>query len=159
MADIDQVVKGGVTWLEISIGRTPKGMNIWVRSESMIEEFMKNLGDGHKDRLVDYRGWVPFESDKNLSLWRLNKDVISTTYALNNIGESFPLSGNGKVNLSFLRFVGISEPAGIKFLVPDPFSESYIRKLGPSIIQECKKFVAEYILPININLRISSHEV
>ena len=154
-----EVVKSGVCWVELSLRRNHKGLTVWVKTVPEVEEFIRNSSHGNKDAMEMYgRGWVA----NDLQVYRLDKPMgaVSGNYNLTKVSE--PMEGaplGGGVNLSFLRFVGISNPLGVEFLIPEPFSQPYVTRISHQIVLECKHFVKDYIVPMEINLRISSQSV
>lgn len=156
---MEQIVKGGICWVELSIGRTSKGLEVWVKAVPEIEQFCKAQSDSKKDGVEVYaRGWI---SDKPLEAYRFKANLAEQGYSLIYVGGSLDVqtSEDGRVNLSFLRLVGISEPEGVKFTVAGPFSREYLDRIGQGIIQQLRTFVRDYIVPVQVNLRISSTEI
>lgn len=152
-----QIMKSGVCWFEMTIGRNKKGIELFVRATPELESFMASMGSGDTDDITAYgRDWCSDIS--KLRVYRITKDVALGTFSLARVCE--PLDGANqrdlRVNLSFLRFVGIGEPAGITFTVIGPFSKAYITKLSASISAEVKELIRQYIVPVQVNLRISS---
>ena len=161
---LDSVVKGGICWFELSIERGKGGLELFVRADPRIEEFMTSLSGGKKDGIDLYgKSWFPV-GGKEIQVYRLetelpNLEETPRNYVLSHPAEDLEFPRNDQVNLSFLRFVGIGSPEGIRFGITGPFSKEYVRKLSSTILTEVRNLVKEFIVPIHINLRISSQEV
>lgn len=153
------IVKGGVSWFELSMNRGKKGLELYVKTDPRVEDFMKSLGNGGKDGLEAYgRDWFPLEKDM-LHVYKIERSVDSKTYTLSLPAEPLRSLRDGKINLSFLRIVGIGDPQGIKFGVTVPISRSAAIDFSKIIITEVRNVIRDYIVPFNINLRISSQEI
>lgn len=159
-AEVGAVVKGGVCWFEMSISRGARGMEVFVRAAPQIEQFMKDLGKGEKENVAMYgRDWVSLDAT-DLMVYAVTKTFTTpNTYTIGRASEGFENVKDGKINLTFLRLVGIGEPAGVRFLITDPVSKQYMKRIAGSVIQEVKNFVRDFIVPVQINLRISSQEI
>lgn len=159
----DSIVKGSVTWFEMEIDRTRKGQNglvFFVRTEPRIEELMRTLGRG-TDTIEAYgKTWFPVDQGQSIDVYRLERDNVSSPqYTINAPSEGLISTKDGRLNLSFLRFVGTSSPNGIKFGVEGIYTRDYVKeKLRPLILTQVRNFVQDYLVPFHINLRISSQE-
>ena len=156
----DSVVKGGVCWFEMSINRTPGGTEFYFKSVPELEKYVASFGDGSYDLLDAYgREWLPIGNDE-LKVYRIKKDVPGGSgYTFNKVAEPLGVvSREGIINLSFLRLVGIGSPTGVRFSVPGPSSKSGLKQMSEDTIDYVKKFIQDYIIPVHLNLRISSLE-
>src|SRR5688572_17884672 len=153
-----QVVKGGVCWFEIGGERTRGGLKIYVKADPRVEDFVKTLGNGRKDSIEVYgRSWIPVAPSKVIEVYQMEKNLMSDSYTLSAPAETFKAPSCGRVNLSFLRIVGVSD--GLQFGMMGPYSKPYIRESFSDITREVRSLVRDYIAPIHINFRISSQEV
>lgn len=163
MADIiepQKVMKGGVCWFDLAIDRGPKGLEVYVKTDPRIEDFIKSLGSGKKDSVEVYgRSWFSLTSGVELEIHRLDQQLQVSTYSLDAVAESFKTSRDNRVNLSFLRIVGIGDPQGIRFGIAGPFSKSYVRELMGDVVTETRSLIRDYIVPVHLNLRITSTEI
>jgi hypothetical protein len=165
MADLleqhQEVIKGGKCCFELSIERGPKGLILFVRAMPEVENFIKSLCDGGVDPVEMYsREWFSVDVAKPVYIHRLERDIptASSSYTIAHPGE--PLrSKEGKYNISFLRIVGIGSPEGVTFGVAGPFSKEFIRIFMEGACKEVRTLISEYIVPVHINLRISSQEI
>lgn len=162
MADIEEVNKGGESWLQMSIDRTSAGLLVWVKADPRVEEFMSTLS-AYKtapatEKLSDYgTNWRAVPGAEPITLYKLYKPVRSTEYTLDNpCGNAF--DDSDRVNLSFLRFIGIGA-AGTSFIIDGPFNEEDLRKAYRNVLRMAARFFKEYIVPVHVNLRISSQEL
>jgi len=164
-----------VIWLELDIQRGPIqgalknsiGLIIHATADPQIEQFMK-LHSGGETVGVEMFGtsWLPV-NDQPLQVYKTPRNFLTTSprYSVNAVGrEMLPAGtrdgidplGEGPVNLSFLRLVGISSSAGVKFGLAGAFSKAYGKALHTSIAAEMDNLVNGYISPIRLNLRIVS---
>jgi hypothetical protein len=118
-----------------------------------------NPDEPQVDDLVGTYGkrWLPI-GDEKLEVYRVHSDLDNQYYTLSAVGQGL-LARNSEVNLSFLRFKGISGGQGIKFMLLGPMGRSDARNMGGRVLSTAKQFFTEYIAPINLNLRITSTEV
>lgn len=155
----ESVIKGGVCWLDFAVTRGPKGLEIYIKMDPRLAAFIKSLGSGAKGNTEEYgRSWHSLTPGKSLEVYGMEQHVSSPTYTLDAVAEGFK-SRDGLVNLSFLRIVGVDEPQGMRFGVSGPFSKSYIREAMGDAIRETRNLIRDYVVPVQINLRISSQEV
>lgn len=103
------------------------------------------------------RLWFPFDAEEKIKVYKLNYELENQFYTLNRVGR--PLNPSGEVNLSFLRFKGISGPHGVKFVVTGPIGRNDARNLSTKTLAYAKQFFTDYIAPFNINMRVSSTEI
>lgn len=158
------VTKGDICWFTMSITRGKEGLVVYVKVDPRIESFMASLGAGQKELAETYGAeWYPI-GEKPLEVYSLFRDIKqSGNYTISVPGSSFTFrdkkTGDEKINLAFLRLVGIGSPEGVTFGMAGPFSRDYIRDIQTSVPKQVKSLIQEYVLPVNINLRISSQEV
>lgn len=155
------VMKGGECWLEISMERKLKGLEIWVRVDPRVEEFVKTLGEGDEgtEVLETYgKSWVSGDPNKPIKVTRLNREINNANYNLDSVGTSLVQSRSGP-NISFLRFVGVGTPEGVKFIITGPVSRDYIRSIRENVLVAARQLFRDYIAPVHINLRITSTEL
>ena len=161
---LDSVIKSGICWFELSIERGKGGLELFVRADPRIEEFMVSLSAGKNDIIDIYgKSWFPI-GERDIKVYRVETELSSLDdapkrYLICRPAENLEFPRNDQVNLSFLRFVGIGSPEGVRFGIAGPFSKEYVRKLSSTILTEVRNLVKEFIVPININLRISSQEI
>jgi hypothetical protein len=58
------------------------------------------------------------------------------------------------VNLSFLTIVGLTK--GVTLGIPGAYSTEYVLKFRSMLPQAVKKFLADYLVPVTINLQVIS---
>jgi hypothetical protein len=154
----DQVVKGGVCWFNVAMNRTYLGTEVYIKTVPEVEAFIKSFGNGEYDNIDAYgRSWLPV-GNSVLNVYRLNKDITGI-FTINRVSEDFGDSPkDGRTNLSFLRLVGIGSPEGVRFIIVGPASKKYLRLLASEMTEAVKKLITDYVVPVHINLRISSLE-
>lgn len=157
---IGAVNKGGECWLDLSIDRRSKGIELWVRADPRVEEFIKSLAEGEttEDPIESFgKGWIAV--DKPLTVYRMNREIDTTSYALNHVcGTMTTVRGAGP-NIAFLRIVGVGSPEGIRFAVNGPISRDYIRSIKENILTATRQLFKDYVVPVHINLRVTSTEL
>ena len=154
-----RVVKGGICWFDLAIDRGPKGLEVYVKTDPRVEDFVKSLGNGKNESVEIYgRSWYSL-TGKDLEIHQIERSLESRSYTLEAPAETFRSARDGRVNLSFLRIAGIGEPQGVRFGVAGPFSKSHVRELMSDVITETRSLIRDYIVPVHINLRISSQEI
>lgn len=164
METVDQVVKGGIVWFELALTRRRAGLEVHVKTSPEVEQFMKGLGDGVRDGAEIYaRKWQSV--DVPLEVYRLEESFPKNpNYFIDKPCELFSVfvregrERDERINLSFFRLVGIGETAGVRFVVPGAYSAQYVDELSKKIITESRNLIRDFIVPVNINLRISSLE-
>lgn len=162
--ETETLVKGGTCWFTMSINRGKDGLVVYVKTDPRIEALFAGMSGGSKEPVEAYGAqWYPI-GEKKLEIHALLSDLQpSSTYVTSSPGEALtiPLKGSGteRVNISFLRLVGIGSPEGVTFGIVGPFSREYIRDVQAKILKQVRNLIQDYVLPININLRISSQEV
>lgn len=155
--NVQEVVKNGDVWLEQTISRTASGLLVWIKTTPEVEAFMKAQSDGNLDELSAHtKNWKPV-GENPMQLYRLKTDLGSDEYRLSQVGGH--LNATIPANLSFLRFVGISSPDGVKFLINGLYDRNTTKLAAKIILASSKLLFQEYIADVNISLRISSQEV
>lgn len=156
MTDLE-VVKSGTTWLELSIGRNARGLTVHAKCVPELETFVKSLGSGQAMPASAYgRDWLPIDPYTSLQVYDLAKPTGN--FRLTKVSEPF-MSREGVLNLAFLRLVGLSSPEGVKFVIPGPAPKSFVTDLSADLLKNCRDFIREFLVPVHINLRISSQPV
>lgn len=161
MENIEKIVDGKSDWLRLSITRRLTGVEVWIKTDPRVEDFMKSLGStpGESDLLSVFgKNW--YNPVIPLRLYRNDKDIFSgiTEYSLS--APCLPLvdGRRGAINLTFLQLVGSSSPEGIRMIIEGPMGKDYARLLKSKILDGATSLLKQYITPINISLRIISNE-
>lgn len=157
-----EVVKSGICWFELGVGRGSKGLEISLKAVPQLEEFFQGLSGGKKDPIELYgRNWSSGDN-RDLEIYGLQRDLQleNANYFVNRPTEPLEEDGRGsRLNLSFLRLVGISDPQGVKFVISGPYSKEYTRVLTARIGAETRNLIRDFVVPVYINLRISSQDI
>ena len=153
----DAVTKGGVCRILVTLHRTHLGVTVNVKTHPDVEEFMRALGNGESNLVGAYgRYWKPLE--RPLYVYSMNEHLASSDlYDLNSIG--LPLEMNAKINLSFLRLVGVSEGAGVSFSLRGVYSRDGLQSLLHAITTTGKQFYIDYIKPVHLTVMVSTQEL
>lgn len=156
---IGSVMKGGECWLELTVGRNSKGIEIWVRTIPKVEEFIKMLaGDDEETDLLSLytKGW--FQIDKEIRVTKLVKNIDTALYSVDTLGGTLTALRGG-ANISFLRFVGVGTSDGVRFGIGGPVSRDHIKSMVANTLAASRQLFRDYIAPVHINLRITSTEL
>ena len=164
---VAEVIKRGETPIRIDLRRSPKGLTISMKVHPLVEEFMKNSGDGTlSDVRKVGRYWLPIGKDPQpLQAYGVSPNMSGHTfsdglsYRLTNVGQPLLDVNNGAVNLSILRLAGISDPAGVTFGVPGPVTVSQLRALAQNITRCARHFYVEYMQPIEMSCFVNIQEI
>ena len=181
--------KGGETSLQISLGRSPRhpeGIVVAIKTLPHIEAYMRALstvevanpdGSGVEEpqmssALSGGRAWMPLSREGDLRVYVLQQPFhgLRDGIRMDQVGrplvsygsrdEAEVLGGNSKtVNLSFLRLVGISEGAGVSFVLRGVYSNDQIRGLKDDLLEAIKKFYVQYLKPISLTVQVSTQEI
>ena len=130
-----------------------------------------------RDALTEGRSWLPIDKDVPLRLYVLSR-LVSPVNGLRLDKGSQPLvsqgggdlvesrdtpvgykSGNSRyANLSFLRLVGISEGAGVSFVVRGVFSDQQVKEIHSILLDGVRRFWTAYLKPMNMCIQVSTQE-
>lgn len=166
MAEVNELSKGGECWLQMTLERRSRGIEVWVKADPRLEEFIASLGisglgEEKPDKPTEMSKlttkWVSSDPDKKLYFYSIYKELRSEEYRLDIPGETLGVIG-GWTNLSFLRFVGIGTE-GVRFIVLGAYDRRYVKSICTEIIRSCRELIKDYIAPVHVNLRISSTEI
>lgn len=155
MADLNE------NWIDMEATRTSTGTKIWVRVDPSIEAFVQTLngGDATPEPLTDYGGWQAMEGE-TLMLHKFIVPLQSKEYTIGSVGTTLlPSKVDGPMNLSFLRFVGISKPAGVTFFIPGPCTPDFMKRIYVAVAKGIRQLVYDYISQITVVMKISSKEL
>ncbi len=182
-----EVVKGGETCISLGLERSTKGLRVSVKAHPRVEEFFKTMSGGEvKDSQLTDRYWRLSDDHQPLMCYLLPPlpfdgftqgegdyviDKVGSPLVVNNYpggdGGAHPIApgggrydiGNNKVNISFLRMVGISEPQGITFYVGGVYSKDAVIKLLEQIGAGLRRFYIDFIRPMNVSVQISTQSL
>ena len=156
-----RVNKNDICWLEIAIAGKLKGLEFHVKADHRIEEFIKSISQDSMP-LTEYGGWIakPASCPIPQEVYSVNDNPNGDLYRFDAVGGSFLKTPRDlRVNLSFLKLVGISNPNGVEFITTTPISNGTVKTIAADILQATEKFVKDYILPVGFNLRLTSTEL
>lgn len=152
-----------IDWIRINLNRRKNDCGIEMNIEAVpkVEEFMANLGSGQSDPIEAYgRSWASFDPEHQIRVYRMFEppDGRHVRYELDQPSSAFRNPTNGKINVSFLRMVGISDPDGVKFRVTTPISNGELEDLAKTLTFASRQFILDYMTPANVSLRIVGGE-
>ena len=168
------------SWIDLTIKRGPirgdnknrVGLILQVRARPDVEEYLRGLADGRRV-LVEAMGdaWVNCTPNTGaLEAYDLELNANSRLYTLSAVGAGLIIDENingqlrnriaqnndERINLSFLRLVGIGNPDGISVGLLGAYSHDYVMKVKNILPQAVKQFLQDYLVPITVNLQIVS---
>lgn len=166
MNNPEVVTKSGEEWLRLSMVPDKRGMRIDVRAHPLVEEFMQSLGGGKKIELTEMPRhlWTGVDDINSLGVYRMdtalrNDGISMRTFRIDTPGYGI-IDEDDIVNLSFLRFVGVSAPEGISFIsTRDVYPVSYRRQLRTKIGNAFRDFCRDYIKQVKITLIMTGQEI
>jgi hypothetical protein len=143
----------------------PLGANVPFQAQANVPDLEDYAGPGvasnepYVHDLVSRYGnkWIPV-GDEKISVYYIGEQLDTNHVTFNAVGQGL-IARNGEMNLSFLRFKGISSPEGVKFVIVGPMGMSDARSMNGRVGAAAKQFFAEYLAPMSINLRVSSTEI
>ena len=168
--EISTVTKSGTIVTQVTISRSPKGVSLTVTAQPAVEEFARALGDGDSQDVRVYgRYWhqignMPLRiynhDSKLVKLEMLSVEDQGSKIAFRYDQPGHPLyDGNGCLNLSFLRLVGISEGAGVTFGVSGVYTLENLRRIRDHISVAGRKFYVHYMRPVDLSVTISTQDL
>lgn len=157
-----EIIKRGERVGELSMSRGVNGLTIIAKVHPSIEELLRSWGSGERQAVAAYgRHW---QADEPLTVHSLTQDVPSQmrsgndVYTLKEPGQPM-VNEQGVLNLSFLRLVGISAGSGIKFSIRGVHSKDSADNIRGAVGKAIRQFYMDYLLPIDLNVVISSEDV
>ncbi len=174
-----KLMKRGENVIWTTLRRAPSlidsgiGLTVTVKVHPAIEDFVRSLGTGEELAVRTYgRHWIPLLGDKPFLVHDLAAEFdpgvclldSKHSYTLNKIGwpiseqTAMPHGTADILNLSFIRLVGASEGAGVRFGIRGVFTLEATEKLARQIEQASKAFYIAYMKPIDITVVTSIQE-
>ena len=170
-SEMSKIIKRGETVTQVILHRSMKGVSLQVKAHPAIEEFARALGDGEAQDIKIYgRHWHAI-GDKPLRIYNNDLKVFKceslTTDDPGNAKIGFrydqpgqPLiDGNGFLNISFLRLVGVSEGGGVTFGISGVYTLDSLKRIRDSISSACRKFYVHYMRPVDLSVTISTQDL
>jgi hypothetical protein len=124
-------------------------LEIWIKSQ-IIEDFFKSLHGGKRKGYLESELWGNGYPNDGVNM------VYLEHVELDRWGEN-RLSIDGKLQMSFLRAVGLSE--GVVFKVPGMFSKEIIDYYTKNFPEAVRALYINFIKPVNIFVEITTREV
>jgi hypothetical protein len=165
--DSVSVIKRGETCIETVFHRSFEGLVVDVKVHPGVEAFFRHQAHGETTPvIVSGRHWAtasdkPFLAYAYQPLELLRSDD-GHYITLEKLGQSLIINkerDESYVNLSFLRLVGASEGAGVRFTIAGVYSDKFLRQQRDWIGAAQKKFYIEYLRPIDLRVTISTAEM
>lgn len=138
-----------------AISRDQQGICIAIRS-AKLEEFFLSNAKGSSAKTLPSAGWDKF---KYHALSSPDSDALSFSTpeadAEFNLRNDYLVSGN-KVNLSFIRAVGLKD--GIELKIPGVYSREVMGKLSKALKTAIQRIYVNFIKPYHFSCDLESHE-
>jgi len=137
-------------------GKGCKGTEITIKADPVIEDFVRDLGDGTVRPLQAGYAWYPINPIPAEIYTFGNGELPAPdfdTYQMDAVNKGLVLEGDA-VNLSFLRFKGIGSPLGVTFGIKAVYSPSLMESLKTRIGKACRQLCRDYIVPVTMRLVI-----
>ena len=166
--DSAAVIKRGETCIETVFHRSFEGLVVDVKVHPGVEAFMRHHGHGETAPVVvNGRHWSIAPREQPLMAYayqpmELLRSDDGSYITLDKLGQPLVDTKDGRetyVNLSFLRLVGASEGAGVRFTIAGVYSDKFLRNQRDLIGNAQKKFYIEYLRPIDLRVTISTAEM
>ena len=142
-------------WFRMTIQRALNGTIFHIKADEKVEQFFKSLGNGKVDPLEMYgKSWAPVGNDP-INVYHLDPEEHDDMRAKYDISKvTGDLDVDGLINLSFMRFQGLSK--GVSFMICLPMSFQKLRKINGDIREAVRAILQEYILPVEITFETIS---
>lgn len=144
------------TDIRILFSRNKEGIVITVKTNDMVENFMRSLGAGDPQDVTAYGAkWGAL--DRPLLIYPGDMNTIATLsegarYRLDMPGSRLDLAqdfGAAVYNLSFFRLVGISQPGGVRFLLKNTvMGKDGLLDMRDKLVSYSKQLYTDFIRPI-----------
>lgn len=151
------------------------GLRLRVQANSEVEDFMRSLSN---KRVISADAIAPdwvsqdLTASKALDTYIIERNLSGKDYTMEAIGQqlligggkqvrladgSIGLSGD-KINISFLKLVGISNEGGVEFGVSGIFSAEYVNKVRTAINPAIAQFLKDYLVPVSYTFSVFSRD-
>lgn len=153
-----EFTKGGEDWGRVDLWRRSKGVEVWAKLTPKIEELVQASSEGqgsYQNSLESYgRSWIGLDPTPTIKVHSLERPLDGPGYYLSGVCGVLKDS-KGRINLSFLTFVGVGTPTGVRFMVLGPIGEEAFRDYGLRVRKEIQAFLREYLVPAHIGINIT----
>lgn len=169
---VGEVIKHGESCIRIVLHRTALGLSLQVKVHPIVEDFIRDLGNGEKmDIGIVGRHWVNLkDASKPLMAYVIPGMAIPSLGGIRvtlgeGLGQPLVMLDDGKpilkgqeradaINISFLRLVGASEGIGVTFGVKGVYGKETLEKLRDNLVRAARLFYIEYLQPMDLGLNI-----
>jgi hypothetical protein len=177
------LTKGGYEILQMSLGRSAKGLILSVKAHASIEEFFHTISQGKTQPMsLHGRWWRPVREGLSLpEVYVFSAPLNSKRYSLNAVGQDLITRGDGAgrpissedsedegyggppgssiANISFLRMKGISEGDGVSLSIPTVQTVEGLRTASKLLREGVKAFYLDFLKPIDVVISMTAQEV
>jgi hypothetical protein len=166
---VSEVIKSDENLIRFELLRTPKGLRLTTKVVPRIEEFFKVFTENVTKPLGLYtRKWATPGTDVPASVYTspnfnqlMHTGSGSQPYTLDALGKPLvitDLPGGKAINLSFLRFVGISDPNGVSVTLDQMISTPELLNMKSSLREAAKQFYIDFMRPVGVTITVMSQE-
>lgn len=164
------LIKSGEMVLQLSLKRGTKGVVITAKIHSVIEDFFRTSGlGGFIPANYSGRYWTSVGEGRLPGLWDVSPNLNGPhsfeggVYRLDCPGTALIVDGSNPrtgapaevINLSFLRFEGISE-AGIEFVCKTVMTPEALKSLGNQLRAAVKRFYQDFLKPLEVIITMTT---
>lgn len=134
------------------------GLTIFLKAAPAVEELFRSNSNGEEHPVEMFgREWIELPNEAPLRVYGFNKILQSgREFTFNHPGNQLIMQDAGLINLSFLRLVGISQGAGVRFGVKDVLDKDEVIVIKNQIISGMTRFCNAYLCPLDMTLSIST---
>lgn len=150
--------------------RNRVGLVVRVKARQDVEDFMKNLSFGRTIPVDNYGDSWQNVGDPDARLEAYETDTRfekQRLYVLDHLACPLLIESNQdgraqrgaapseeRVNLSFLKLVGVSSEQGVQVGLLGAYSSEYVKRLRGNLSIALTQFLQDYIVPVTINLQV-----
>ena len=164
------LIKSGETCVSIELSRSKYGLSLWMRAAPHVEEAIKAMGAGDTTELrVFGRNWT-LPPDKELYLHNIHNQYAGnlvahdgTLYSIGYPGHPLllkdPTSMTSKevLNLAALRFVGVSEGAGVRIGIKGVYTREQLNTICERFKISARHFYQTYMKPVHLSITLTAN--
>lgn len=169
----DVKIEKGESILNAQIRRSVSGLTVTAKASRVIEDYFKEHARGGRVRAAAEwdRSWIKERDYPDLLIYPITEDspfartlqAGEFSYTLAAPGSGLLLAPNApgraeSLNLSWIRLVGISQEAGIRFSIKGVFTEKQTRQITERTQQAVKRFFLDYLRPVNVTILLTTQE-
>lgn len=162
-------IKKDVDVLFLSTARSKRGLLFTVKVDKVLEELFQSWANNQANVASNSHGrsWeaaptMPLPTAYVLGVMLSENSSLvygaPKPYRLDRLGTPI-IDSEGVVNIGFLRMQGISEGAGIQFVIKGVFSREAVRLMSQDIKECVRHFYINFCKPFDVVVRMTTQEI